>query len=85
MPYGLPLIGIHGETKAGIEGKRTHTTSAQVIHGNRTLTLENGMRLAFSDDNKIYRVSGVGEKIILTDESTLIEVIVSHPKLRILT
>ena len=74
IPYGLPLIGLHEENKANIEGKRTYTTSAQAIHGERTLTLENGMRLAFSDDNKIYRVSGVGTKIVLTDESTLTEV-----------
>ena len=74
LPFGLPLVGLHGETKAGIEGKRTYTTSAQVIHGNRTLTLENGMRLAFINDTKTYLVTGVGKKITLIDESTLCSV-----------
>ena len=45
LPYGVPLIGLHGEEASAINGKRTYTTSTQVIHGNRTLTLENGMRL----------------------------------------
>ena len=72
LPFGLPLIGLHGEEASDINGKRTYTTSTQVIHGNRTLTLENGMRLAFSDDNKTYLVTGVGEKITLIDESTLV-------------
>ena len=52
LPFGLPLIGLHGEEASDINGKRTYTTSAQVIHGNRTLTLENGMRIAFSDEIK---------------------------------
>ena len=72
LPFGLPLVGLHGETTNTINGKRTYTTSAQAIHNNRTLTLENGMRLAFSDDNKTYLVTGVGEKITLIDESTLV-------------
>ena len=41
LPFGLPLIGLHDEQASDIEGKRTYTTSAQVRHGNRTLTLEN--------------------------------------------
>ena len=72
LPFGLPLIGLHGEEASDINGKHTYTTSTQVIHNNRTLTLENGMRLAFSDDNKTYLVTGVGEKITLIDESTLV-------------
>ena len=74
LPFGLPLIGLHGETKAGIQGKRTYTTSAQIIYDSKTLTLENGMRLAFSDDNKTYVVTGVGASIDLVDESTLCSV-----------
>ena len=74
LPFGLPLIGLHGETKAGIQGKRTYTTSAQTIYDSKTLTLENGMRLAFSDDDKTYVVTGVGISIDLVDESTLCSV-----------
>ena len=74
LPFGLPLVGLHGEDASTINGKRTYTTSAQVIHGNRQLTLENGMRLAFSDDNKTYLVTGVGKEITLIDESTLCSV-----------
>ena len=74
LPVGLPLIGLHGETRANIQNKQTHTTSFQIIHGNRQLTLENGMRLAFSDDNKTYLVTGVGSNIDLVDESTLCSV-----------
>ena len=70
LPFGLPIFGLHGTTASAVEGLAQFTSDAQTEYGSRTIKLENGMRITFSNDNNVYLVTGVGSKIRLIVEST---------------